>query len=195
MQPDFLKMLSNIDWQTVSNIASSLAVLLAVIVFICEIRANRRERDYAVFLRFVDAYEDTVEKRKAQWKKLQEAVQSDPKIQHEIDDRTSSLDYLRLRVEQAEPLYAIEHGQIEYEIRSLNLLNEICRYAARDSQKKALTNALFASEISYYQNRLNDLLFLRQQERGERLFSIPRYAALVKHSVKDAFQANPTPDG
>lgn len=125
---------------------------------------------------------------------MKEVVQSTSNIQHEIGDRTSSLDYLRIRVEQAEPLFAIEHSQIEYEIQSLNLLNEICRYTNRDSQKKALTDALFAREISFYQYRLNDLIYIRQQESGKRLFSIPCYDALVKHSVKGAFQMKPTLD-
>ena len=182
-----LSHLNRIDWQTLADIGSSFALLLAILVFAWEIRANRREREFAIFLRFVDAYEQVSQKRRTQWSKVKDVLQSNPALKHEIGDRTSSLDYLRTRAEQAEPMYAIEHGILEYEIRSLNILNELCRYAEKDPRKIALVNALFASEISYYRNKLDDLLTLREHESEQRLFSIPRCDALVRFSVGGFF--------
>jgi hypothetical protein len=187
MLQNILTLVSQIDWQTTANIGSSIAVLVAVIIFACEMRANRQEREFAVFLRFIDAYNELANERKAYWVELKETIQANPKIKQEIGDRTGSLDYLMLRANQAEPFYAIEYSIIEYEIRSLSLLNEICRYAAKDTQKRVLTNIQFAHEISYYQNKLDSLLFLVNRESKERLFSIPRYSALMKYSAPGFF--------
>jgi hypothetical protein len=185
---NMLTLLSQIDWQTTANIGSSVAVLIAVSVFAWEIRANRQEREFTIFLRFTDIYIELMNERKAQWSRLKETIGNNPNTKNEISDRTGSLDYLLLRAKQEEPFYAIEHSIIEYEVRSLNLLNEICYYAAKDPKKKILANIQFAHEISFYQNRLDDLLSLVDRERGERLFSVPRYSAVKKYSVKDFFQ-------
>ena len=47
--------MNTIDWQTVANIATSIAVILALAVFVWEMRNSRREREYQVFFRYVDA--------------------------------------------------------------------------------------------------------------------------------------------
>ena len=185
MLQNFLALLSQIDWQTVTYVGSSVAVLLAVVVFIWEVRANRQEREFTIFFRFIDTYSRLMDERKAHWKKIKETIQNNPNTKQEIGDRTNSLDYLLLRAKQSEPFYAIEHSIIEYEIRSLSLLNEICYFATKDHKKRILVNIQFAHEISFYQNRLDDLLFLVNRERGERLFSVPRYSALKKYTVKN----------
>lgn len=184
-------MLSALELPTVANVATALAVIVALVTFVWEIRSARKQQDFTIFLRFVDAYERLQERRRATWVHLKETVRADPKIAQEIGDKASSLDYLKLRVEQQEPLYAIEHGVLENEIQSLNLLNELCRYGADDPQKMLLVKALFASEISYYQNRLSDVLYLREREKAVRLFSMPRADSLKTCQLGDFFQAVP----
>lgn len=179
------------DWQTIAAIASSLGFILAILVFAWEIRANRRERDLSVFLRFLDAYEKVQARRRQQWSKVKEVIQSNPHLKDEIGDRTSTLDYLLIRSQQPEQMFAVEHGIIELEIQSLNILNELCRLSTGDQQRNTLLASFCGSEISYYQNRLNDLLALREREAGERLFSVPRHEALIKFTIHGFFDAPP----
>lgn len=177
-----------IDWQTISNIATSLAVILAIVVFIWEVRSSRKERAFSVFLRLVDYYGEIMTERRHKWKLIKEKVRSNPKISKEIGDKTSTLDYLLIRVKQKEPLYAIEHGLLEDEIRSLNLLNELCRYALKDKQMALILKISYSSEISYYQNRLEDLLLIRNKEKQLRLFSIPHHSHVKKFKVIRYFE-------
>lgn len=170
-----------------AEVATILAFTIALVSFLWEFRANREERAFSVFLRFIDAYEQLQEDRRQRWNSLKEVVRANPNTQHEIGDRTNSVDYLLLRIEQDEPLYAVEHSLLENEIKSLNLLNELCRYSLKDTQKMLLTKALLADEISFYQNNLQRLLAIRDRESVERLFSIPRYDALIATPVEDFF--------
>lgn len=176
-----------IDLQIVANIATSLAVIVAIGVFIWEVKSSRRERAFSVFLRLLHCYDEIITERRHKWKVIKEKVKANPKIFEEIGDKTSSLDYLLTRVQQKELLYAIEHGLLEDEIRSLNLLNELCNYALKDEQKALILKVSYASEISYYQNRYEDLLLIRNREKQVRLFSIPRYAYLQKFQVGDYY--------
>ena len=179
--------MNTIDWQTVANIATSVAVVLALAVFVWEMRSSRREREYQVFFRYVDAYERLETRRLDNWRKLKDAIQSNPNTKEEIGDKTNSIEYLMLRARQAEPMYAIEHNVLELEIQSLNLLNEMCRYALRDSDRLSLLKAMFAKEISFYQHSLPQILQLREQEKAQRLFSIPKYESLQKCDIGDVF--------
>lgn len=89
---------------------------------------------------------------------------------------------------QEEPLYAIEHGLLEDETRSLNLLNELCKYVLKDEQMALVLKVLYSSEISYYQNRHKELLLIRDSEKQLGLFSVPRYSHLQKFRVGDYFE-------
>lgn len=177
-----------IDWQIISNIASSLAFILAIGLFIWEVRSNRKERAFSIFVRLVDYYSKVVTERKHKWKLIKEKVRLNPKTRKEVGDKTSTLDYLLTRTKQKEPLYAIEHGLLEDEIRSLSLLNELCRYALRDKQMALILKISYSSEISYYQNRLEDLLLIRKREKQLRLFSVPHYSHLLKFTISDYFE-------
>lgn len=179
--------MDSVDWQLIANIAASLAVILALAVFVWQIRNTRHEREFAVFFRYVDAYEQLKSRRLDNWRRLKESVRSDSRIQDEIGDRTNSIQYLLLRTKQPEPMYAIEHAVLEYEIQCVNLLNEMCRYALRDTGKLCLLKALFANEISFYQNSLPGIVNLRERERPERLFSVAKYESLEKCEIGDVF--------
>ena len=176
------------DWQTIANIATSIALIVAISVFIWEVKSSRRERAFSIFLRLLDCYREILNERRHKWKLIKEKVRAKPKISEEIGDKTSSLDYLLTRARQEEPLYAIEHGLLEDEIRSLNLLNELCKYALKDEQMALVLKVLCSSEISYYQNRYKELLSIRDTEKQLRLFSVPRYSHLQKFRVGDYFE-------
>lgn len=180
--------LDMIDWQTVAYIATSLAFIITVLVFIWEVKSSRREREFAIFLRLIDSYREIMADRRNRWKVIKERVRANARTSEEIGDRTSSLDYLLTRMQQDEPLCAIEHAVVEDEIRSLNLLNELCKYALKDEQMALILKISYSSEISYYQNRIGDLLFIRNREKQVRLFSMPRYGHLQKVQVGDYFE-------
>ena len=176
-----------VDWQTIANIATSLAVVVAIGVFIWETRSSRRERTFSIFFRMLDYYSKIMTERRRKWKVIEEKVKANPKISREIGDKTNTLDYLLTRIQQKEPLYAIEHGLLESEIRSLNLLNEMCRYALKDEQMALILRVTYSSEISFYQNRHEDILLIRDREKRLRIFSIPRYDHVLKFQVDDYF--------
>ena len=178
---------TSIDWQTVANVTTSVALILAILAFGWEIRVNRKTQEFSVFMKFVDAYQKIIEDRHKIWAKITHMVRSNPKTKNEIPDKTNSINYLLLRIKQAEHLYAVEQELIEYELESINLLNELCRYSLVDGQKELLTKALFASEISFYQNRIEDIISLRKQASKERTLSIVRYDSLMKFQVGDFF--------
>lgn len=178
------------DIQTAGIVASSVGVVVAVLALVSEIRANRHERQFAIFLRLLDAYEGVRGQRRQVWGRLKEVVRSNSKLAHEIGDRTGSIDYLLTRARQEEPLYAVEHELLEMEIRSLNVLNELCRLAKGDELGTALLASLLGGEISFYQNRLADIQSLRNREGTIRLFSIPRHSALSAFSIQDYFESS-----
>jgi len=177
-----------IDWQTIANIATSLILIVAIGMFIWEVGSSRRERAFSIFLRLLDCYREIMSERKNKWNLIKEKVKANPKTSEEIGDKTSSLDYLLIRMRQKDPLYAIEHGLLEDEIRSLNLVNELCKSALKDEQRALVLKALYSSEISYYQNRYEDLLLIRDSQKQLRLFSVPHYSHLQKFQVGDYFE-------
>jgi hypothetical protein len=95
---------------------------------------------------------------------------------------------MRLEQSDSDPLRAIEHSLIENEIRSVNLLNEICRLSAKDESRKNLVRILLSGEIAFYQRRLEDLRQLRESESKERRFSVMRADMLANYPVGDYFE-------
>lgn len=180
------------DWSTLAQVATALGLIVAICMFIWQIKSNRKERSFSIFLRLLDFYNHIMTERRQKWKTIKEKVKDNPKISIEIGDKTSSIDYLLIRIQQNEPLYAIEHGLFEDEIKSLNLLNELCKYAVKDEQKALILKVSYSSEISYYLNRLNDISLIWDKERQLRLFSIPRYRYLKQFQVGDYFAEMPT---
>lgn len=175
------------NWQSVANIATAIAVIVALSVFVWEVRASRQERQWAMFSHLLQAYADIVDRRQGNWVLLKDAIKTNPATKREIQDRTSSLDYLQLRSSQSEPLYAIEHIVLELEIRSLNILNEACNYAKADPRKEFLLGSLYGSEIFFYQERLDDILRLRSAEIARHAFSVPHHQALTLYDVGDYY--------
>ncbi len=182
-----LEFLRTIDWQTTANIATTFVLLIAIIALICNLIANRKTNEFVILSKYQEAYTKVSEKRKNTWKRIKEKVLSNPKTENEIPDKSSSFDYLKLRIKQSENLYAIEHQLIEEEIQSLNILNEICQYALKDVRKLDLVKIMYSTDISFYQNHIEELLNFRKVCLRERLFSIPKYNAIRQIKVDDYF--------
>lgn len=173
------------DWQTIGTIASTFGVIVALIAFAYEIRMRRDERRFDTFVRFLDAYESQRKRRNTTWQKVREVLRRNERTANEVDERRSIVDYLVLRASQLESMYPVEHELLEEEIRSLNIVNELCRLAAGDENRTALLSALLSSEIYYYQNRLSEIQELRDFQRRYRIFSIVRDSWLIKFDVRD----------
>jgi len=176
--------------QNIANIATTLGLIVTLIVFIVEFRNNRKEREYQSFLTLLGNYQRTVDARKDQWKKVKKSVRDNPKIAHEIDDKQNSISYLILRMEQTEPMYAIEHNILDREIRSLNFLDKLCEIALENDRALQVLLLTDAHEISYYQNRLEDILRLYESQNKLRLFPKPSHNSLKKCDVSKVFGQN-----
>ncbi|HHT9137597.1 MAG TPA: hypothetical protein ACFYEK_10190 [Candidatus Wunengus sp. YC60] len=96
----------NIDWQSVSHIATSVAVVLALAVFVWQVKVNREERKFSLLLKYMDMYEKLTDKTESDWDKIKVAIRNNPVTKYEIPDRCSSLDYLKQK-EGASRLFSI----------------------------------------------------------------------------------------
>lgn len=84
-------------------------------------------------------------------------------------------------------MYAIEHGLLDRELRSLNFLDKLCELALMNDRAFEILLLTDAHEISYYQNRLKDLLKLYESQKNIRFFSKPRYNQVIKTDTSDFF--------
>ncbi len=183
------------DWQTIANITTSITLIVAILVFGWEIYQYNKTQEFSIFLKFDEAYTKIVKERSEIWSKIKETVISNPKTKHEIPDNSNTIDYLKLRISQKEPLYAVELALIEHEIKSMNILNELCRLSLNDKQKISLLKASYSDEIAFYQNNIQNIEYLRNEakkelrihERKDRWMSIIRYADLQKIKIDDFF--------
>lgn len=180
-------LVKKVNWETVANIATSITLIIAVLVFAWEVYKNRFSNDFEIFNKLMDTYQNIRLKSHQVWINISESVRSNPKTKHELPDKTNSAKYLILRTKQTEPLYAIEHELVEYELQSINILNEICKFALKHDQMSLLTKATLSSEISFYQRNLNDWITIRKYATRERTLSKLKYESLMKIDVGDFF--------
>ena len=173
--------------QITANISTTLALVVALVIFIAEVRSSRKAKEYESFLTLLQNYQRIVEERKSQWSKIKDALKDNPKVSNEIHDKQNSLSYLLIRVEQPEPMYAIEHGLLDRELRSLNFLDKLCELALKNDRAFEILLLTDAHEVSYYQNRLKDLLKIYESQRSIRLFPKPQYNSLNKTDISDFF--------
>lgn len=165
-----------------------VSLLISIGVLISQVNQNKEQIEYANFIDTLKYYDLLKQDRINNWVKIKGVVTSNPKTSWEIGDKQDSISYLMLRVNQNEPLYAIEHGHLEMEIKSLNLLNELSKMAYDNNRLSILLKLTHSSEIFYYQNRLDDLLYLYENEKVYRPFSKPRYDTLKDFIVNDFFE-------
>jgi len=173
--------------QIFASIATTLGLIVAIVVFIVEIKSSVKERKYQSFLTMLDKYQEIISERKNMWKIIKEEIRKNHKTAHEIHDKQNSISYLLIRMDQKEPMYAIEHGLLDREIRSLNFLNELCRLSLKDERATQILLLTDSHEISYYQNRLQDLIKVYESQRTIRLFPKPRYDWPNQLDTKDYF--------
>jgi len=173
--------------QIIANISTTLALIVALIVFITQVRSDRAEREYRSFLMLLENYRRVVEERRKHWKTIREALKENRKVSHEVHEKQNSLSYLLIRINQEEPLYAVEHSLLEREISSLNFLDTLCEIALNNERALKVLILTDSPEISYYQNRLKDLLRIYESQKNIRMFPKPRYVFMQKMNVSDHF--------
>ncbi|RZU36908.1 hypothetical protein EV700_3121 [Fluviicoccus keumensis] len=179
--------LSSLDWQFVANVATSIGALIAAVVFLWQVRSAHHEREFSVFLQFIEEYDALSDERREKWVTIKDALKNNPSEAAEVHDRQHSLGYLKTRCSQLEPLYAIEHSLLEREARSLNVLNYLCSFALKDSEKKKILCLLLANEISYYKNNLTILSEIIERERQQLLLPLIQSKSLTKISISEYF--------
>ena len=172
---------------TNKTIQSGIFVIMFFSLLFLTIQTSyiKKEINYSNFVTTLKYYDTLTEKRHETWSLITKTVRDNPKIASEIHDKQNSLSYLLLRSEQSEPLYAIETELLEYEIKSVNLLNELCKNAKKE--KKTLLKLTYASDISYYKNKKDDLIKLYEQENVNRKYSKPIFDNLEHFDVGDYF--------
>lgn len=172
-------------FQTFANILTSIGVILAIIVFFMEVKRNRKERSLSIFLKLLDIFKEILTEKSQIWDKIKSSS-----TMGVINDKTIPLDYILTRIKQPQPLQANELGWIELEIRSLNLMNVLCKYAIEDEQITEILKNYHSYTISYYQHKLCIILEIRESQKHLLLFSIPRYEYLKKIKVSEYVQNN-----
>lgn len=173
--------------ETIAHLATLGALVWSILTFAADRRAQTEAREFEAFTRLLDLYERVAERRQNRWRTIKDALRQNPKTAAEVHDRQDTLSYLELRANQAEPFFAVEHGLLEDEIQSLNLLNELCRSALEHERCRRVLATATADEISYYQNKLPILVRLYEREKVQRLFSRPQHAAIEQVDIGGRF--------
>ena len=146
---------------------------------------DKQETKYSTFIETVEYYDKIVNERSEIWTKIKENVRQNPNTAWEVDEKHNTLTYLIIRNQQEEPLYAIEHKLLELEIRSLNLLNQLCELADEKSMMEDLLKVTYSSEIAYYQTKEEDLTKLYEDEKEIYRHSTPSYDTLKRFNVSE----------
>lgn len=173
--------------QFLANVSVTIALIVTFIGLCIEIRKGRKAREYESFLVLLQNYKQIVAERQKHWKKIKQTLKNNPKVSREIHDKQDSLSYLLIRQSQIEPMYPIEHELLDKELRSLNFLNKLCELASKNNRVLDTLLLTDAHEISYYHNKLKDLLKLYEGQKNIRLFPKPRYNWLSKTNITDYF--------
>ena len=131
----------NIKLSKISLYVMFFSLLASIIVLGYQVYQDKEQSEYTNFIDTLKYYDSLKEERIENWVKVKEVVSPNQKISWEIPDKQDSLTYLKTRVNQDEPLYAIEWAILEKEIKSLNLLNELCRMAIDNEKINVLLNS------------------------------------------------------
>src|SRR3989344_4404402 len=110
----------NIKLSKISLYVMFFSLLASIIVLGYQVYQDKEQSEYTNFIDTLKYYDSLKEERIENWVKVKEVVSPNQKISWEIPDKQDSLTYLKTRVNQDEPLYAIEWAILEKEIKSLN---------------------------------------------------------------------------
>jgi hypothetical protein len=172
----------------VSQVATSVGVLIALIIFAYDARKDRKSREYESFLTLLARYDKLVEERKEKWQKIKKALLENEKTKHEVHDKQNTIGYLMIRIKQVEPLFAVEYELVGNEIQSLNFLNELCHLAAQNEQAKTILILTNSDEITFYQKNIKQLVEIYETAKmTARLFK-PKAHFIIKTDVSDWFE-------
>jgi len=140
-------------------------------------RRRGEEHTFNTFLGLLKHYDSIIHKRQDLWSQVENMSRKSGSFPGED---ASVIDYFYGRFEEIKPdrtIYGIESELLEYEIKSLNVLNELCRYAISNPQIAELLKAKYSNMISYYLESSGRLLSIVENTKAKagprRIFSIP----------------------
>jgi hypothetical protein len=169
------------------HITMDIFAIVALIFTWQELRHLSEERQFENFTRILELYDAHVEKRDLCFLDIRNAIKASPELRQEIQDNTSTIDYLntRLNVEKTN-LVAIEFDLLRYELESLGYLNELCFEAVSNESVKRIILLKEKYEIIFYirNEDIINSLYIRQGSK-----SLPKPNFDFLHQIRDK---NPT---
>ncbi len=97
-----------------------------------------------------------------------------------------------MRIQQSEPLYAIEYELVANEIQTLNFLNKLSQIAQHNERAKSMLYLSVSDEITFYQKNLDKLMQVYETvKKTGRLFK-PKAEYLLKMDASDWFDQTTT---
>ena len=175
--------------QILANIATFIAMIVMINQLIIERKIFNENRITDHFYKLLEQYNKIYEKRKDIFLKIKEVVINDPKTKHEIDDKSSSISYLLIRLSQNEPFFSIEHSLLQHEILSMILLNQLCKICIETKNEILFFSLVLkeSSEISFYKSNIKNIVNLyNSQNKILRLYK-PRIKYLIEIDVEKYF--------
>jgi hypothetical protein len=155
--------------------ASSIAAIIALIALCHEIRNNNKERRLSIFLQLRAFYVRIGEEQMQKWDYLKKNSTF-----MEINDKSTLFNYLLTRQDQSVPLTPFELSCAVDYIRSMNFLNELCKYAIKDKEIESILKESLSFDLFFFQKNLDSILIFRNKLTTTVFFPIPHYEYLKK---------------
>lgn len=187
-----LKDLKN-NLPSITNIATLIAVLIALVSFIWETRIYQKDLNYTVLFRYDDVYQDLDQNRLNVWNEIKNLIIEKSNYSLKAIDKIGGIQYLKIRSDKKEPLQIIEFYYLELNIQCLNLLNQICKFSLEDTRKSIYVNSRYCRDIAYYRNELDNLLQIRKRFSKKYLFTKPHYEFVMEFPIGDFCDMNEKP--
>ena len=164
---------------------SLISLFISFLVFDYQKIQDKKEMHYSTFIKTLE-YEDSIrEKGKEKWLEKKDELLRNPENRIEDINEVDALGYLLLKLEKDESMDITDFRLFEIEIRSLNLLNELCRIAKEDKRMEKLLKLTYSSNIAYCQQEIDNLLKIYESVRKIAIFSKPQYEHLQEFEVVD----------
>ena len=155
--------------------ASSIAAIIALIALCHEIRNNTKERSLSIFLQLRTFYVKIGEEQMQKW----DYIRKNSNLV-EIHDKSTLFNYLLSRKDQSVPLTPFELSCAVDYIRSMNFLNELCKYAIKDNEIESILKESLSFDLFFFQKNLDLILILRNNLMMTVFLPIPHYEYLKK---------------
>jgi len=174
--------LNEFNWQAITYFALICSAFAAIATLIWKIKSDRKQLRFTVFIRFLNYANKVNNEQEKEWINMKRAKLTLQEVAKRIRDRDRFLDYLKRELEKKEPFVLQDYIMLEREIRLLNLLNEMCKFALEDSQIESILKSLYSNKISYYLRYLEFLLHVTEKEKNNYQFPVLEYLCLQKLS-------------